>query len=94
MPNLRDLLLHRYGSIPDLEAEEFFELIAEAKEQKRREEFYAAWVALLPVMQLGYAKFVSFEEYFKEKTGGSIDTRPKEEILAEVHEFEKKIRGE
>ena len=89
-----DLILRRYGMIPDLDADQFLELVEEAKRQIRREEFYSAWISLLPIMQMGYAKFVPFEEYFKEKTGGSIDTRPKEEILAEVHEFEKKIRGE
>lgn len=45
------------------------------------------WVALLPVMQMGYCKYMSFEEYCDKATGKNIDTRPAEEIIAELEEL-------
>ena len=60
-----------------------------AVEKTRRDTVYAEWVAIQPFMILEWLKFMSFDDYYTRRTGGDIDVRPAEEILAEVEEIKK-----
>lgn len=66
-------------------------MIERAREEKRRAEYYAAWVALLPLMQRGEIRFVSFPDYYDNSTGQNIDQRPAAEILAEAQEIRRQL---
>ena len=60
-----------------------------ATEKNRRDIVYSEWVALQPFMIIQWLKWMSFDDYYTRRTGGDIDTRPAEEILAEVAEVKK-----
>lgn len=63
-------------------------------ELKKEQEIKMQWSMMLPFMSLGMLKYMSFEDYKNKCTGGNIDTRPSQEILADVakirEEFERK----
>lgn len=63
--------------------------LANNKEQDRliREQ----WLMLLPLMQMNWIKYISLEDYKVKVSGGDIDMRPAEEIIAEVAEIRRKI---
>lgn len=86
-----DLLYHRYGCIPDIGFAPLCCLIEKAKEENKREELYRAWLAHIPAMQNGSIPMQSFKEYYDHCTGKDIDTRPEEEILAEVRAIRKEM---
>lgn len=50
------------------------------------------WLAYLPLMTTGIVQKMTFEEY-KGRCVTSIDTRPASEILAEVAQIEKELKG-
>lgn len=52
------------------------------------------WLAVLPVMWSGAAKFIEFEDFRAKLTGEDIDTRPASEILAEVEEIRREMKGD
>lgn len=58
------------------------------------EKAFRQWIAILPVMWSGAAKFIEFDEFRDRLTGADIDTRPASEILAEVEEIRQKMKGD
>ena len=59
-------------------------LLIEAQEAEVRERVRAEWVALLPYLQRGELKLIQFDDYFDQRTGRNLDTRPAEVIIAEL----------
>lgn len=88
-----DTLASRYGwTIQQIEATELrtlADILKMAIEKTRRDTVYAEWVALQPFMIIQWLKWMSFDDYYTRRTGGDIDMRPAEEILAEVAEVKK-----
>ena len=66
-------------------------LVERAAELRAKDMVHRQWCALLPQMSLGLLKFVPFEEYYLRITGGSLDLRPAEEILAEAEQIRKEF---
>lgn len=62
------------------------------REKESEEKILRQWLAILPVMYAGMVKFVQYEDFRAKLTGSDIDTRPVEEILAEVAEVRKEIQ--
>lgn len=60
------------------------ELIIKAREEDRVDQIRAEWVSLLPWMQSGHLKLVQWADYFDQRTGRNIDTRPAGDIIAEL----------
>lgn len=56
------------------------------KEENERDRLREEWLVQLPYMALKLLKNTSFEDYAALRMSGNIDTRPTEEILAEVEE--------
>lgn len=46
---------------------------------------------MLPYMSLEMLKFISFDDYYNQATGGDLDMRPAAEILAEAQEIRRKL---
>lgn len=92
-PEVIDTLASRYGwTIPQIEATDIrtlAETLKVATEKTRRGIVYSEWVALQPFMIIQWLKWMSFDDYYTRRTGGDIDMRPAEEILAEVAEVKK-----
>lgn len=92
-PEVIDTLASRYGwTIQQIEATELSTLadtLKMATEKNRRDIVYSEWVALQPFMIIKWLKWMSFDDYYTRRTGGDIDMRPAEEILAEVAEVKK-----
>lgn len=92
-PEIIDVLSSRYGwTVQQIEAIDIInlaEILKVAVEKTRRDTVYAEWVAIQPFMILEWLKFMSFDDYYTRRTGGDIDVRPAEEILAEVEEIKK-----
>lgn len=86
-----DILYHRYGCIPDIGFAPLCSLIKKAKEENKKERIYRAWLAHIPAMENGSIPAQEFQEYYEHVTGKDIDTRPEEEILAEVREIRKEM---
>lgn len=61
------------------------------REKESEEKILRQWLAILPVMYAGMVKFVQYEDFRAKLTGSDIDTRPVEEILAEVAEVRKEV---
>lgn len=79
--------MSRYGSFEVLEVldlDQILALVERAAELRAKEWAHRQWCALYPDMVRGFLKFMSFEEYYERITGGTIDTRSNDEILAEV----------
>lgn len=64
--------------------DQFTALLAEAAEQRRREEIRQEWIAQMPWM--GKDNFVSFEDYYAQRVVKPLDgpRKSKEELLAEA----------
>lgn len=58
------------------------------------EKAFRQWLAVLPVMWSGMSKFIEFEDFRARLTGEDIDTRPASEILAEVEEIRREMKGD
>lgn len=50
------------------------------------------WLAYLPLMVAGLVKKMTFEE-FRRRSVTSIDVRPTSQILAEVEQVKKELKG-
>jgi hypothetical protein len=63
------------------------ELLNVLVEEKRREEVWDMWIAVLP----NYSEdtYKSFEEFYNELTTPQISTRSKEDILADYEKIQK-----
>ena len=90
-----DRLAARYGwSYADICALDLRTLDAidrKAAEEIRRDNLRAQWTAMLPYMSLEMLKFISFDDYYNQATGGDLDMRPAAEILAEAQEIRRKL---
>lgn len=62
--------------------------------KNNEEKAFRQWLAVLPVMWSGAAKFIEFEDFRAKLTGEDIDTRPASEILAEVEEIRREMKGD
>lgn len=85
------MLLHRYSDINyilNLDINTGCALIIKAREEKRDERIFRQWAAQLSSMAL-IGETMSFEAYKERVTGANIDTRPTNQILAELDEVEK-----
>lgn len=94
-PEVIDALASRYGwtirQIEDLDVITLADVLKVAVEKTRRDTVYTEWVALQPFMILKWLKFMPFGEYYDHRTGGDVDIRPAEDILAEVEEIKKYV---
>lgn len=83
-----DLAMRRWGGAFDaflsLPTVTGARLLIEAREAETKDRIRAEWVALLPYMQSGQLKLVQFDDYFDQRTGRNIDTRPADVIIAEI----------
>lgn len=76
-----------------LDFDQILKTVERAAEQRARELAHRQWCALLPQMSVGLLKYVSFEEYYDRITGGTMDMRPAEEIIAEVAKIREEMNG-
>lgn len=82
---VKDLIYKRYNSdVFSLPFEELFELVDYAKKKNFEADAHAQWCAQLPLMAIGYLKYISFADYLSKLRGDSIDMRPAAEIMAEI----------
>ena len=58
---------------------------------RAKEWVHRQWCALYPDMIREILKYMSFEEYYNRMTGGTIDRRSKEDILAEAAQIRKEM---
>lgn len=93
-PQLEEMLLHRYGNGIEYILRKPFtdgaEFLIQAIKAQRDERLYLWWCAVVPNMTA--SNFMSFDEFRDRLTGANLDTRPAEEILAEVAEIEKRLK--
>lgn len=91
-----DRLAERYGwtvkEIMDLDAAYLYRMDRKAIEGNKRKEAREQWIAMLPLMAEKRIEYMSFEAYYDQVSGKSIDTRPDEEILEEVYEIRKMMK--
>lgn len=80
------------GDLKDIDVLVMSELLQKIKDENERDKLREEWLAQLPFMALKLLKNTSFEEYAAQRAHGGIDTRPTEEILAEVEEV-RRITG-
>ena len=74
------------GAIFDLDIVILADLVRQINDKNDDEKIFRQWLAILPVMWSGMAKFVEFDDFKAKLSGTDIDTRPTAEILAEVEE--------
>lgn len=91
-----DLLLSRYHNIDfvmRLDLVDGLELYAKAREKRRDDRLYQAWVSLYP--HFGKDNFVSWENYRDRHTTVQIPVVKKsvEELIAEAADIKKQIEG-
>ena len=83
----------RYGwtlsYIESMSIMEIVPLIRMASQKEQDKQIREQWLMLLPIMQMNMIKYISFEDYKVKVSGGDIDNRPAEEIIAEVAEIRK-----
>lgn len=68
------------------------DLINKAIDETRDERLFRQWCAQLPVMAMS-GEAISFEDYRDRLTGGNIDMRPTDELLAELDKVERELLG-
>jgi hypothetical protein len=72
---------------------DFCDFVEYAHDKEIEERYKAEWNALYPFMITKMMKYVSFKEYKDMCTGANIDTRPADEIIAEIEELHKSTKG-
>lgn len=72
---------------------DFCDFVEYANEKEKEERYKAEWNALYPFMISKLIKYVSFKEYVEICTGANIDTRPADEIIAEIEELHRSTKG-
>lgn len=70
-----------------------FRLLRRIREAESTEILRRMWLMYLPLMATGIVRQQSFEDY-KARNMTKVDLRPSAEILAEVQEIRKEMRGE
>lgn len=69
---------------------DFIELVLSAKDLEERERLHRQWTSILPLMSIQYLEYMSFDAYVEKCTGANIDTRPTDEIIADIMETHEK----
>lgn len=93
---LLDLVLRRYHTLDCLKVldiNQFAKLILEAIEQETKEKFREEWLHLLPCMVFSN-HYMTFDDYYNTVTGSNIDTRPVDEIIAEIDRKHAEVNNE
>lgn len=62
-----------------------------ARKEHLRREAREQWLTMLPFMSMKFLKYISFEDYYGQYSGESLDTRSDEAILAEVEEVRRQL---
>lgn len=91
---VEELLLFRYANmeyILNLEISEGILLINKAFEKREEQEAWDMWLTKYPNMD--EETFIPFSEFCDIVTGRNIVTKPKEEILREAEEIERKSQA-
>lgn len=92
---LIDSFAGRYGwtvaEIGELDTDIAYSLFAEIRQKQRENRVWQQWVQLLPHMVLKRMNFIEYEDFKNRVTGSDIDTRPVEEIMADVEEVRRYI---
>ena len=70
---------------------EFLRLCESALDYERKNGIREEWLALFPWMMMKHIKYMSFREYFDQRTGANIDMRPAAEILADVEKIRRQF---
>lgn len=70
------------------------DLIVRIKEEHNTEILRDQWNAVMPFMAMGFLKSMDFNEYRERCSNATVDLRSNEEILAEVEEIRKELKGE
>lgn len=90
-----DSFAERYGwtvtEISELDTDIAYELLAEIRTKKRELKAWEQWLELLPHMVLKRMNFIEYEDFKNRVTGSDIDTRPIEEIMADVEEVRRYV---
>ena len=96
--DLIDTFAGRYGwdlgQIEQLDPVMMAALYKKVKDDTTTEILRRMWLAYLPLMATGVIRQVSFDEYKAKSMAGEVDTRTNAEILAEVEQVRKELRGE
>ena len=94
--DLIDTFAGRYGwglnQIEQLDPVVMLALYKKIREDTTTEILRKEWLAYLPLMVTGLVKKMTFREY-KDRSVTTIDTRPASEILAEVEQVKKELKG-
>lgn len=69
------------------------ELFLRIREAERKDQAFQLYLKQFHFMITKQLHYETFTEYYNRMTGGDIDTRPDEEILAEVEEIRKQMKG-
>lgn len=90
-----DKIAHRYGwtirEINDLDAGMLYRLVLRIMKEEVRQQSWDLYLKHFHFMIAGQLKFEAFESYYGRISGTDIDTRPAEEIIAEVEEIKKQF---
>ena len=78
--------------IGELDVAVMYRLSVKIAEENRTEMLRRTWLQYLPLMIMKMVKEVTFEEYLARNTV-TYDTRPTEEILAEVDQVRRELNG-
>lgn len=78
--------------IGELDVAVMYRLSVKIAEENRTEMLRRTWLQYLPLMAMKMVKEVTFEEYLARNTV-TYDTRPTEEILAEVDQVRRELNG-
>lgn len=62
--------------------------------EERRTQAREQWLSMLPMMIKKEVKYMSWEDYWDRVSGATYDTRPAEEILAEVTQIREEFARE
>lgn len=78
--------------IGELDVAVMYRLSVKIAEENRKERLRRTWLQYLPLMAMKMVKEETFEEYLARNTV-TYDTRPTEEILAEVDQVRRELNG-
>ena len=89
---LKELLLRRYGRFDfnEMKLDEFVEFVALAITNDRKDKIREEYFAWLPILiRIGH--YMTFDQFYDERTGANIDWRPIDEIMKEVEEIQERF---
>ena len=96
-PEIIDKIAHRYGwtirEIHELDAVMLFRLVLRIMKEDVRAQAWDLYLKHYHFMITKQLQFKDFDSFYGQLSGTDIDTRPAEEILAEVEEIKKRFEG-